>query len=397
MNNEDISAKLARLERMHEQARQEAEENAKVRDEFLGRISHELRTPLNAIMGMSELLSGSGLDATQGSYLSMIDQSTSQLLRLVNEILDFSRLRSETEVQDQVDYTIVQDILPRLHAQEKQALEKELHYFVHVAKDLSGTLRGAPDWIAQVVGALLDNAVKFTDYGEVVVHFDRGRGRDGKSILCINITDTGIGVPRESQELIFNKLVTGPHSRRYGGLGMGLALAKELVEKMGGEIVVDSELYLGSTFSVSLPLLVLSNRPAIPGAPRGPFSILLAEDEPVNRFMTEQLLNKHGHRVVAVEDGEQALETLAEETFDLVLMDISMPVLDGLEAAEIIRSGERRGIDKDIPIIALTAMVMPTDRQRCLAAGMDAFVTKPVETMKLNEVMHEVLASRQRA
>ncbi|WP_051822187.1 response regulator [Desulfonatronum thiodismutans] len=397
MNNEDISAKLARLERMHEQARQEAEENATVRDEFLGRISHELRTPLNAIMGMSELLSGSGLDSTQANYLSMIDQSTSQLLRLVNEILDFSRLRSETEVQDQVEYTIVQDILPRLHAQEKQALEKELHYFVHVAKDLSGVLCGAPDWIAQVVGALVDNAVKFTDYGEVLVHFDRGRGRDGKSTLCINVTDTGIGVPRESQGVIFNKLVTGPHSRRFGGLGMGLALARELVEKMGGEIVVDSELYLGSTFSVSLPLPVLADRPAISDAPRGPFAILLAEDEPVNRFMTEQLLNKHGHRVVAVEDGEQALEALTGATFDLVLMDISMPVLDGLEATGIIRSGERSGIDKDIPIVALTAMVMPTDRQRCLAAGMDAFVTKPVETMKLNEVMHEVLAVRQRA
>ncbi len=394
MNNEDISAKLARLERLHEQARQEAEENATVRDEFLGRISHELRTPLNAIMGMSELLSGSGLDATQANYLSMINQSSSQLLRLVNEILDFSRLRSETEVQDQVDYTIAQDILPRLHIREKQALEKGLHYFVHVSKDLSGTLRGTPDWITQVVGALVDNAVKFTDYGEVLVHFDRGRGRDGKSTLCINITDTGIGVPRESQEVIFNKLVTGPHSRRFGGLGMGLALAQELVEKMGGQIIVDSELYLGSTFSVSLPLQVLVDRPAISDMPQGPFSILLAEDEPVNRFMTEQLLSKHGHRVVAVGDGEQALEALAGAAFDLVLMDVSMPVLDGLEATGIIRSGERPGIDKDIPIIALTAMVMPTDRQRCLAAGMDAFVTKPVETTKLGEVMLEVLCTR---
>jgi two-component system, sensor histidine kinase len=142
---------------------------------------------------------------------------------------------------------------------------------------------------------------------------------------------------------------------------------------------------------------MLADHPAISDAPQGPFSILLAEDEPVNRFMTEQLLSKHGHRVVAVENGEQALEALAGAAFDLVLMDISMPVLDGLEAAKIIRSGERPDIDTDIPIIALTAMVMPMDRQRCLAAGMDAFVTKPVETMMLNEVMHEVLAARRRA
>ncbi|SMP76900.1 Signal transduction histidine kinase [Desulfonatronum zhilinae] len=394
MNSEEISARLAKLERMLEQARRGAEESSKVRDEFLGRISHELRTPLNAIMGMTELLSGTGLDATQANYLSMIDQSTSQLLRLVNEILDFSQLRSETEDEDHVDFTIVQDILPRLHAQKKKALDKGLHFFMHVAQDVSGTLHGVPDWIAQVVSALVDNAVKFTDYGEVLVHFDCGRGKIGKPVLCINVTDTGIGVPRESQEVIFNKLVTGPHSRRFGGLGMGLAVARELVEKMGGDIVVDSDLYLGSTFSVSLPLPRHAVRPTASDTLGGPFSILLVEDEPVNRFMTEQLLSKHGHRVVAVEDGEQALEALAGATFDLVLMDISMPVLDGLEATKIIRSGERPDINKDIPIIALTAMVMPDDRKRCLAAGMDAFVTKPVETTKLGEVMHEVLAVR---
>ena len=394
MNNEEISTKLAKLERMLEQARREAGENATVRDEFLGRISHELRTPLNAIMGMTELLSGTGLDATQANYLSMIDQSTSQLLRLVNEILDFSQLRSETEDEDHVDFTIVQDILPRLHAQKKKALDKGLHFFMHVGQDVSGTLHGVPDWISQVLGALVDNAVKFTDYGEVLVQFGCGSGKNGKPVLCINVTDTGIGVPRESQEVIFNKLVTGPHSRRFGGLGMGLAVARELVEKMGGEIVVDSDLYLGSTFSVSLPLPMDAVRPPTLDVPCGPFSILLVEDEPVNRFMTEQLLSKHGHRVVAVEDGEKALEALAGAIFDLVLMDISMPVLDGLEATKIIRSGERPDIDKGIPIIALTAMVLPGDRKRCLAAGMDAFVTKPVETTKLGEVMHEVLAVR---
>lgn len=392
MNNEDISTKLARLERLHEQARQEAEENAAVRDVFLGRISHELRTPLNAIMGMSELLSGTGLDSTQANYLSMIDQSTSQLLRLVNEILDFSRLRSETEDEESVGYSIAEGVLPRLHSHEQRALEKGLQFFVHVSPDVSGHLLGVPGWVAQVVELLVDNAVKFTDYGEVLVHFVRGWGKNGEPALCLKVTDTGIGIPRDSQEVVFDKLVTGPHSRRFGGLGMGLAVVRELVERMGGEIIVDSDLYLGSTFSVALPLPRQAQRPSASEAIRGPFSILLAEDEPVNRFMTEQLLSKHGHRVLAVEDGGQALEALAGAKFDIVLMDISMPVLDGLEATKIIRSGERPDIDKDIPIIALTAMVMPTDRKRCLAAGMDAFVTKPVETTKLEEVMQEVLA-----
>ncbi|PTN38423.1 response regulator [Desulfonatronum sp. SC1] len=393
MNNEDISTKLARLERLYEQARREADENAKARDVLLGRISHELRTPLNAIMGMSELLSETGLDSTQANYLSMIGTSTSQLLRLVNEILDFSRLRSEAEDEESEDYTIAGDILPRLHSHEQQALEKDLHFFVYVSPDVSGVLHGVSGWIAQVTQLLVDNAVKFTDSGEVLVQFGRGQDKNGAPTLCIKVTDTGIGIPKESQEAIFDKLVTGPHSRRFGGLGMGLAVTRELVEKMGGEIVVDSDLYLGSTFSVSLPLPRPAIMPSISDAPRGPFSILLAEDEPVNKFMTEQLLSKHGHRVLAVDDGEQALEALSEAKFDLILMDISMPVMDGLEATRIIRSGERTGIDKDIPIIALTAMVLPVDRKRCLAAGMNAFVTKPVETSKLEEVMHEVLAA----
>ncbi|WP_052812877.1 response regulator [Desulfonatronum thioautotrophicum] len=394
MSSDEIAVKMARLERMLENAQQESAENAKVRDEFLARISHELRTPLNAIMGMTELLSGTSLDKTQTSYLAMIDQSTSQLFRLVNEVLDFSRLQMQTQIHEAVPFTLAEDILPRLHSHQQKAVEKGLHFSIHVDPDISGTLRGFPDWILNVVGSLSDNAIKFTDYGEILVQFLRGRDKDGNPCLCITVTDTGIGVPKESQEIIFNKLVTGPHSQRFGGLGMGLAVVRELVGKMGGEIIVDSDLYLGSTFAVALPLPGIEPKKAAPAETWGPFTILLVEDEPVNRFMTEQLLIKHGHQVHAVENGEQALEALAIERFDLVLMDISMPVMDGLEATRIIRSGERPGINKTIPIIALTAMVMPMDRQRCIAAGMDAFVTKPVESSKLETVMGDVFASR---
>ncbi|TVQ98799.1 MAG: response regulator [Desulfovibrionales bacterium] len=394
MSSHEIAAKVARLERMLEKVQQESAENAKVRDEFLARISHELRTPLNAIMGMTELLSGTSLDQTQISYLAMIDQSSSQLIRLVNEVLDFSRLQMQTQNDEMVPFTLAEDILPRLDAHQQEAVEKGLHFFIHVDPEITGTMQGFPGWISNMVGSLLDNAIKFTDYGEILVQFSRGRDKSDNPCLCITVTDTGIGVPKESQEIIFNKLVTGPHSQRFGGLGMGLAVVRDLVGKMGGEIIVDSDLYLGSTFAVALPLPRIESQKTAPGRSWGPFSILLAEDEPVNRFMTEQLLVKHGHRVLAVENGEQALEALAEESFDVVLMDISMPIMDGLEATKIVRSGERPGINKTIPIIALTAMVLPMDRQRCIAAGMDAFVTKPVESGKLEMVMGDVLASQ---
>lgn len=394
MNTENMAARMAKLERELEQAREESLDHSKMRDSFVSRISHELRTPLNAIMGIAELLTGTGLTPDQANYLSMINQSTSQLLRLVNEILDFSQLQMGSSSEDSMHFQLSEDIIPRLRALEKRIHEKGLHYFVHIDPAVAGTLYGVPAWIAQVVTCLVDNAIKFTDYGEILVQFSHTRDQDGRPALCISVTDTGIGVPKESQESIFNKFVTGPHSQRFGGIGMGLTVARKLVEKMGGRIWVDSELYLGSTFYVSLPLTESAS--ARPSAElfKGPFKILLAEDEPVNQFMTMQLLSKSGHQVTSADNGQQCLDVLAREEFDLVLMDISMPVMDGIEATRLIRSGSIPGVDPDIPIIALTAMVMPVDRQQCLAAGMDTFVTKPVETTKLEEIMSSVLAEK---
>ncbi|GAB6058199.1 response regulator [Desulfonatronum parangueonense] len=395
MDTENIWAKMAKLERELEQARQEAMEKSKHRDVFVSRISHELRTPLNAIMGLTELLQGTGLNPTQANYLSMINQSTSQLLRLVYEILDFSQMpMGPLQQQESIDFTLLEDVVPRLRPLETQAREKGLNFFIHIDPVASGTMHGSPACISQVTLALADNAVKFTDYGEILVQFSMSRKETGETALCLGVTDTGIGVPKESQEAIFNKFVTGPHSERFGGIGMGLTLAKKLVDKMQGRIWVDSELYLGSSFYVTLPMSKSTAAAPSESELQGPFTVLLVEDEPVNQFMTLQLLSKHGHRVTAVNNGQQALDALAEGKYDLILMDITMPVMDGLEATRIIRSGEVAGVDPDIPIIALTAMVMPADRRRCQEAGMNAFVTKPVETVKLEEVMRTVLSER---
>jgi two-component system, sensor histidine kinase len=394
---EQAVAEMDRLRDELDRARVEAAQISKVKDDFLSRISHELRTPLNAIMGIGELLWGTGLNDTQSNYLSMIRESTAQLLRLVNEILDFSELHDDGATRQPENFSLRDTFEPAFVQFRLKAREKGLHLFVHIDSDLPDRVRGVPRWIFQIISALVDNAVKFTDHGEVLIQMYSVDVKGDAFTLCICVTDTGIGVPKQEQQRIFQKFITAHESQKYGGIGMGLALAEKLVNSLGGKIWVDSKLYLGSTFYVRLPM-VMAKQPdlrPVEVTANGPFRILLAEDEPVNRFTTVQLLNKQGHHIESVSNGRQALEALVREPFDLVLMDISMPEMDGLEATQAIRSGQLAGVDPNIPVIALTALVMPSDRQRCLAVGMDAYVAKPVETQKLQDVMTKVISDRQ--
>ena len=396
MTLEQALAGLEALRRELDQARLDAARVSQVKDDFLSRISHELRTPLNAIMGMGELLQATGLDQTQATYLSMISESTSQLLRLVNEILDFSDMQDQTTPRSPEEFLFRDAFEPAFVQFRLKAQAKGLHLFVHVDKDIPEFLQGYPRWIFQILSALVDNAVKFTDHGEVLIQFYPSDRKENHFTLCICVTDTGIGVPKDEQQHIFEKFITAHDSQKYGGIGMGLALAEKLVKRMHGRIWVDSQLYLGSTFYVSLPMTsVVPVEEQAEAVISGPFTVLLAEDEPVNRFTTVQLLSKQGHHIDAVNNGRQALEALSRKKYDLVLMDISMPEMDGLEATEAIRSGDVSGVPANIPIIALTALVMPADRKRCLEAGMDAYLPKPVDTKKLEEVMGEVVARKQ--
>lgn len=379
-----------------DQARLEAARVAQVKDDFLSRISHELRTPLNAIMGMGELLQSTGLDQTQTTYLSMISESTSQLLRLVNEILDFTDMHDQSTPRMPEEFPFRDTFEPAFVQFRLKAQAKGLHLFVHVDRDIPELLEGYPRWIFQILSALVDNAVKFTDHGEVLVQLYPSDRKANRFTLCICVTDTGIGVPKDEQQRIFEKFVTAHDTQKYGGIGMGLALAEKLARKMHGRIWVDSQLYLGSTFYVSLPMTThapVEERDEV--LTDGPFAVLLAEDEPVNRFTTVQLLSKQGHRIDAVNNGRQALEALSGKKYDVVLMDISMPEMDGLEATKAIRAGKVAGVRPNIPVIALTALVMPADKKRCLEAGMDAYLPKPVDTKKLEEVMREVISRKQ--
>lgn len=393
MDLEKAFAEIALLREELHRAKVESAQVSKMKDDFLSRISHELRTPLNAIMGIGELMQSTGLSEMQAKYLNMISESTSQLLRLVNEILDFSELQGDESRAQPEEFLFRDTFEPAFVQFRLKARNKGLDLFVHVDRDLPEAVFGFPRWIFQIMSCLVDNAIKFTDFGEVLVRLYVMECRGNDFTLCLSVTDTGIGVAKQDQERIFQKFVTAHDSKKYGGIGMGLALAEKLAGKMNGRIWVDSELYLGSTFYVSLPM-TKAVRPELgtKAVSNGPFHILLAEDEPVNQFTTVQLLSKQGHRIEAVDNGRLALEALARERYDLVLMDVSMPEMDGLEATRAIRSGKIKNVDPHIPIIALTALVMPTDKQRCLEAGMTAYVAKPVETQKLQEVMTEVVS-----
>lgn len=397
MSQDQVQGEVSRLQNELDQCRDQAARISKVKDDFLSRISHELRTPLNAIMGIGELMRETGLNDKQSQYLSMISESTSQLLRLVNEILDFSELQGDAAPYQPEEFLFRDTFEPAFVRFRLKAADKGLHLFVHVDPDLPELVRGHSRWIYQVLSALVDNALKFTDHGEVLIRLYPTKVDGQQFTLCMCVTDTGIGVSREEQLRIFQEFVMAHDSKKYGGVGMGLALAEKLVGKMGGKIWVDSELYLGSTFYVSLPLTMgVQPESRIAAEVLGPFTILLAEDEPVNQFTTVQLLSKQGHHVEAVDNGRQALEALSQKRFDLVLMDISMPEMDGLEATDAIRSGKIPSMDPNIPIIALTALVMPSDKQRCLEAGMNAYVPKPVDTQTLEEVMGHVLSGSRR-
>jgi PAS domain S-box-containing protein len=393
----DVTELTASIEQLVE-AREQALEAARVKSEFLANMSHEIRTPLNAVIGMGELLLGTSLDATQRGYAQLIRSSGKTLLRLIGDILDYSRIeagRLELERGEIVLPDVVDEVVQAL-AQE--ARRKQLA--LRTVRDIPArcVLAGDPARVQQILFNLLGNAIKFTEAGEVVVEAALARRGDGRDELVLTVTDTGVGIATERHEAIFEDFVQadGSTRRRFGGSGLGLAITARLVAAMGGRIELDSTPGRGSSFRVALPVEVLargeesatpdSAAASGPVPPPRPLSILLAEDHPANRLLAVRLLERLGHRVRAVEDGRAAVQATQEERFDLVLMDVQMPELDGLDATRAIRAAESAHTPR-LPIVALTAHAFEHDRQRCLAAGMDGYLTKPISSGTLEAML----------
>ena len=364
-------------------AKRRAERSAAARAQFLANMSHEIRTPMNGILGMIELARLAGVDGEPAEYLETAHESGRHLLRIVNDILDFSRAESGSLMLERLPFSLADSAERAVQAVQAAARAKGLRLRQEVDAELPEWVEGDPCRLYQILVNLLGNAVKFSEQGEIVL-----RIRAAGERIEFAVADAGIGIPAERQASIFDAFAQAEEStaRRYGGTGLGLAIAAELVRVMGGELRVQSQPGAGSTFRFAIPLAAVAapaaNSTGLEEAPGRSLTLLVAEDDTVSRTLLERMMVKAGHRVTSVEDGSRAVAATARQRFDAVLMDVRMPVMDGLEAARRIREQERAAGVRT-PIIALTALALPSDGEQCLEAGMDLFLAKPYRRAEL--------------
>jgi signal transduction histidine kinase/ActR/RegA family two-component response regulator len=367
---------------------------------FLANMSHEIRTPMNGILGYADLALRSDSVEEQKECLETIRSSGDALLSILNDVLDLSKIESGKFAILSEPFSLRGLLRDAGKVFDFRFREKGLRFELSVSDSLPDLLMGDALRLRQILLNLLGNAVKFTEEGAIGLAAT-GEEAGGKIYLRLTVSDSGIGIPPEKQEMIFKAFQQADDStsKKYGGTGLGLSICAKLVELMGGKIELESAAGQGSRFSVLVPLAAAAERRSVGRAAQEasekfiePLRILLAEDNPVNQKLAVKLLEKQGHTVTMVGDGRRAVEAFGNGSFDLILMDIHMPGMDGLEAAKRIR--ELEGSAHRTPIIALTALAMAGDREVCLAAGMDGFVAKPI---RLNELWSEVIAVRRRA
>lgn len=368
------------------QRTRELEEANQAKTRFLANISHELRTPMNGVLGMLDLTLDTRLDEQQSSYLRDARDSASSLLRVLNDILDASKLESGRFTIHPSPFDL-RGFLHEVHSffvarAHSQGVSLELS----LNDQLPTRVRGDRDRLRQILLNLLDNAFKFTLQGKVTLEADFQGGQ-----LRVTVSDTGQGIPPEKLETMFDPFVQGDDSmtREQGGTGLGLSICRELAQLMGGGLTATSQLAQGSQFVLQVPLEVLAESAAVSAAPATtqvarPLKVLVAEDNPVNQRVCARMLERFGHRTVLASDGHQALALLEKESFDLVLMDIQMPGLDGLEVTRQVRENGNR-----VAIVALTAHATPGYREHCLSQGMDGYLDKPIRMEDLRQLLEQ--------
>ena len=381
-------------------AKERAEAAATARSTFLANMSHEIRTPMNAIIGFTEVVLGSPLEDNQRKHLDTVRRSARSLLHLLNDILDSSKLERGALELEQIDFS-VRDLVSQLCSELSiQATRKGLVLRQEVDPQMEPYLRGDPHRLRQILVNLVGNAIKFTEVGQVSIVVTRER-----EFVHFQVRDTGIGIAADRLESIFDPFTQADASmsRRFGGTGLGTTISKQLVELMHGKIWVNSIVGMGSTFHVRIPMatgraeLALTQAPVADMPTLAPLRMLAVDDVPQNIELLTVMLTRLGHQVVSAADGAEALQRFREQDFDVILMDVQMPVMDGLEASRAIRIIEGDVQRRRTPIIALSASVLPEDRQAALDAGMDGFSVKPVELAKLlsevSRVTHGVPAA----